>query len=584
MADPVAWYDANAESVSARYEEVAPEAVHRWLLDLLPDRSAAVLDVGAGSGRDAAWLARQGWDLVAVEPSAAMRAIAARLHPNEAIRWIDDALPGLSVVTRSGLAFDLILLSAVWMHVPKRDRARAFRKLINLLKPGGLLAITLRQGPAEPERSIYPVTLAEIEALARDHGAFVERSKMECDHLGRGDVHWTQVAVRLPDDGTGALPLLRHAILNDDKASTYKLALLRSLCRIADGAAGFARDHDDDFISLPLGLVALTWVRLFKPLLEASLPQSPSNVGFERLGFVKEAFRKLDEVSHLDLRVGMSFSGKNCAALHQSIKDAAGTITRMPAKYMTFPSGGPILQVKRIGRVSRPSQLRLDEAYLSSFGEMLVPRHLWRALQRFDAWIEPALVAEWIRLTKSYSNGQGRKINDGTIAAAMTWSEPLRDVRIARDQCSRLLETGALYCVWSGKRLSAKNVDLDHCFPWSAWPCGDLWNLMPTHRSVNQREKRARLPGDKIMRASQNRIMHWWEIAYTAHNSLLNDRFQLEAASSLPGVTSTSNCLEDIFDAVCLQRMRLKYDQQVPEWYGDAYVTFSQPRPPPLQV
>ena len=33
------------------------------------------------------------------------------------------------------------------------------------------------------------------------------------------------------------LPLLRYIILNDDKFSTYKLALLRAICRIADGAA-----------------------------------------------------------------------------------------------------------------------------------------------------------------------------------------------------------------------------------------------------------------------------------------------------------------------------------------------------------
>ena len=39
---------------------------------------------------------------------------------------------------------------------------------------------------------------------------------------------------------SGALPLLRHVILNDAKSSTYKLALLRSLCRIADGSAGLA--------------------------------------------------------------------------------------------------------------------------------------------------------------------------------------------------------------------------------------------------------------------------------------------------------------------------------------------------------
>ena len=124
---------------------------------------------------DAAWLAAKGHDVVAVEPSKSMRTAAASLHADAPIRWIDDSLPALAAVPRSGLSFDLILLSAVWMHLPASERPRAFRKLINLLKPGGLLAITLRHGPAEQERGIHPVSLEEVEALARDHGAFVER-------------------------------------------------------------------------------------------------------------------------------------------------------------------------------------------------------------------------------------------------------------------------------------------------------------------------------------------------------------------------------------------------------------------------
>ena len=87
-----------------------------------------------------------------------MRAAAAQLHSESTVQWINDDLPALGTVTRSGLSFDLILLSAVWMHVPAGDRPRAFRKLINLLKPGGLIAITLRDGPVEPERGIHPVS------------------------------------------------------------------------------------------------------------------------------------------------------------------------------------------------------------------------------------------------------------------------------------------------------------------------------------------------------------------------------------------------------------------------------------------
>lgn len=341
MSDAIRWYDANVEDVSRRYESVAGETVHGWLVDLLPATPALVLDVGAGTGRDAAWLASRGLEVVAVEPSAAMHAEGQRLHPAPAIRWMADTLPGLDKVVRLGLSFDLILLSAVWMHIAPNDRARAFRKLIMLLKPGGRLAITLRHGPAEPERGIYEVSQAEVETLTRAHGAFIERVTNGKDERGRGAVTWTQIAIRLPDDGTGALPLLRHIILNDDKSSTYKLALLRALCRIADGAAGYARDTADGHVAVPLGLVGLYWVRLFKPLLVAGLPQTPTNQGDERLGFVKEGFRKLSGVSHLDFRIGVVFGAERSESLHSALRDACETVTRMPAHYMTYPSGGP---------------------------------------------------------------------------------------------------------------------------------------------------------------------------------------------------------------------------------------------------
>ncbi len=567
MSDAIRWYDANAEEVSRRYESVAAEAVHGWLLDLLPNAPALALDVGAGTGRDSDWLVSRGLEVVAVEPSGAMFVEAQHRHPSPLIQWISDALPGLDKVFRLGLSFDLVLLSAVWMHVPPAERPRAFRKLITLLKPGGCIAITLRHGPAAPERGIHEVSRVEIEHLARTHGAFVERSTDTKDQLGRDAVTWTQLVVRLSDDGSGALPLLRHIILNDDKSSTYKLALLRALCRIADGAAGYARDTDGGHVAVPLGLVGLYWVRLFKPLLAAGLPQNPTNLGDERLGFVKDGFRKLNGVSNLDLRIGTSFGLDLSAALHSALRNACATITKMPAHYITYPGGGPVLSVKPVGRVSRPGIIHLNEAYLSGFGDLLVPLHLWRALQRFGVWIEPALIAEWSRLMTGYAAKQGRNLSDAKIAAAMTWSEPSRDVRIAREQAVRLIDSGRLHCVWSGRTLSADTLDMDHCFPWAAWPCDDLWNLLPAQRNVNQNQKRDKLPGVELLRSARNRIQEWWERGYLrADNQVLHERFMTEARATLPVVKDVEFKLDDVFAALNLQQLRLKYDQQVPVW------------------
>ena len=72
----IRWYDQNVSDVSRRYESVPAETVHGWLVDLLPSAPALVLDVGAGTGRDAAWLASRGLEVTAVEPSGAMRTTA----------------------------------------------------------------------------------------------------------------------------------------------------------------------------------------------------------------------------------------------------------------------------------------------------------------------------------------------------------------------------------------------------------------------------------------------------------------------------------------------------------------------------
>ena len=112
----------------------------------------------------------------------------------------------------------------------------------------------------------------------------------------------------------------------------------------------------------------------------------------------------------------------------------------MPAKHMTYPNGGAILPVRRLSRVSGPSRILLDQTYLLGFGDMLIPRHLWIAMQRFDAWIEPALVSEWTRLIKFYASRRGERVDDGKIAVAMTWEVPTRDVRLAREQADQAFE------------------------------------------------------------------------------------------------------------------------------------------------
>lgn len=568
-------YDAQAKILADRYESMDFKKVHGWLFPFLPNTRGSALDVGAGSGRDAKGLLDLGFDVVAVEPSAQMRIEARKRHPEPEILWIDESLPGLDAIVRQGLSFDLILLSAVWMHVSPNDRPRAFRKLVSLLKPAGILAITLRQGPRDPDRPMFDISVEEFEHLARSHGMSILHSSTQGDHLGRSEITWHHLAMKFPDDETGALPLFRHVILKSDKSSTYKLGLLRSISRIADGSQGMGRFISDDLISIPLGLVGLYWIRLYKPLISANLPQNPNNKGTQGLGFIGESWRHLD-LSLLDLRPGMRFSGKVALALHQSIRDAVETIARMPAHYMTFPgTKDPVFNAFRKKPIRRAGYIFLDESYLRSFGEMQIPLHLWKALSRYDAWIEPAIQSEWIRLMESYQDRLDLKKDFSAMIEAMKWSEPRRDVSMVREIARLFLEKDRLFCVWSGKKLTEKTLDIDHCFPWAAWPCDDLWNLFPSNGSVN-RNKKDRLPSSKILFKASERMMEWWDVAFSKNeNQSIRQRFYVEAKGTLVVDPSQSSDyknlkipLDQIFSALSLKRISLKSDQGIEEWDG----------------
>ena len=106
------WYDANAVEVAARYEALDPRELHAWIADLLPGEPSPVVDVGAGTGRDAAWFAAAGHEVIAVEPSAAMRAEGCRRHDVSMVRWVENGLPSLAATLRLNTAGDVVLVAA----------------------------------------------------------------------------------------------------------------------------------------------------------------------------------------------------------------------------------------------------------------------------------------------------------------------------------------------------------------------------------------------------------------------------------------------------------------------------------------
>lgn len=193
-------YGETADVLVKQYESRSFADVHRCLLPLLPAAPARALDIGAGTGRDAAALAALGHTVLAVEPTPEMRAHGQRLHPSPAIEWLDDSLPELARVRarvrEQGVRFDLVMMTAVWMHLDEAERTRAMACVAGLVAPGGLMTLSLRHGPVPAGRRMFDVSPAETRALAARHGLSTVYEKDRPSVFNADGVWWDVLAFR----------------------------------------------------------------------------------------------------------------------------------------------------------------------------------------------------------------------------------------------------------------------------------------------------------------------------------------------------------------------------------------------------
>ena len=636
----VNYYNDNATNLAKQYLSKSFEEVHKSWKQLLPqvfkNSEARILDLGAGSGRDVKHFSglaskthqfNNNIKIFAVEPAKELSVIGQKETKNLNIKWHEDSLPDLNVITKKEVSFDLILLSAVWMHIAPSDRARSIRKLANLLKPGGKVVITLRYGQTEKElaeRKMYNVCADELKKLASNVGLFTKlETPKEEDELGRAHVSWQTLVLQMPDDGTGAFPFIRHVALNDGKSATHKLALLRVLLRIADGHLGAVLRREStpfgDRVILPVGLVALYWCHQYKDLIDTHhLYQTPNKS--PNMGFMKpDGWHKLTHRSASDYRIGNYFTGEDAKALYRTISHAVNNIEEMPAQKITYKDSKKVVFEVSKKRVRAQESIFLDLQTLEQWGEFSLPESMWLAFNRYACWIEPVIVNEWVKTMANYRGNNQYKTPEKQyyLQQALSWLEPKRTTTEVRNRFEQLKQQSPdiAKCVWSAKSLTNK-YEIDHSMPFARWPNNDLWNLLPADKDING-QKSDRLPTEHKLIASKERIQHWWREAWlnpdksndnntaftspsaepaTTHKNEVNDmsagyaistklftaalettitnsivnsqqkRFFAEANIALPGLNSDNDSIDDLFEALVMQRGRLKEMQQLREW------------------
>ncbi|MBC2932849.1 bifunctional 2-polyprenyl-6-hydroxyphenol methylase/3-demethylubiquinol 3-O-methyltransferase UbiG [Nocardioides sp. zg-1228] len=129
------------------------------LADLPP---GTAVDLGAGEGRNAIWLASHGWSATAVDFSQVALDKGARLAEGLDVTWVcADA-----TTWQPPAPVDLVVVA--YLQLPAADRRRAVRNAVTMLRPGGTFLLVahdstnLTEGTGGPQDPAVLMTAADV--------------------------------------------------------------------------------------------------------------------------------------------------------------------------------------------------------------------------------------------------------------------------------------------------------------------------------------------------------------------------------------------------------------------------------------
>ena len=195
------YYSANANSVADRYESIVSNLSTSFKDSFAP--RSKLLDVGCGSGRDLAQLARLEHDCYGLDATPEFVALSQSLHPELQGKIVLDSLPKFN--PPFGGKFDGVLCSAVLMHIPEDQLVFAAISIKSCLKQGGRLLYSVpskRLDVVSENRDVngrlfIPDQSDRLQTIFKQLDFSLISKWVNADSLGRDSVEWISVLMEL---------------------------------------------------------------------------------------------------------------------------------------------------------------------------------------------------------------------------------------------------------------------------------------------------------------------------------------------------------------------------------------------------
>lgn len=196
-------YADDADDFARQYESTA--VLHHCQLFLQHFRPhGRILEIGSGSGRDAAFLMAHGFDVVGVDATDKLIETAVRLHPELAGRLLHSPAPfGMPLPFPTG-SFDGAISMATIMHLSDAQLRILAQQLSTLLADDAILIVSSSSGRTDLTdlrdsrgRLYHERTVPEIVDIFTSQQFEIIEDLTSTDMHGR-TLQWHELVFRLP--------------------------------------------------------------------------------------------------------------------------------------------------------------------------------------------------------------------------------------------------------------------------------------------------------------------------------------------------------------------------------------------------
>lgn len=200
MTDTLNYYETDSKNLSLKYENAHVSEIQELLLTTF-EKKAKLLEIGCGSGRDASFMTKKGFNVIAIDGSKNMIDEAKKIHPELSNILFHKTLPNnLKFDTK----FDSIYSIATLMHLSKDDLEKTILKIYDLLNPTGkfLMSVSLfrddinENGFDKNGRYFLILSFEEWINIFQNTGFKILETKTNKDGLDRTGIEWLTMVVQ----------------------------------------------------------------------------------------------------------------------------------------------------------------------------------------------------------------------------------------------------------------------------------------------------------------------------------------------------------------------------------------------------